>query len=89
MSPLKDELTLLLIYLNGWKQNSVEKAGGTILRTWRGYPFDILNKMEKNGLLTQYANSVALTDKGKEEAEKLKEKYEKHRTGKQGTKSSI
>ena len=37
----------------------------------------------------QFANSVVLADKGKQEAEKLKGKYEKHRTGKQGNKSSI
>jgi len=75
------ELTLLLIYLTGWKEDNPE-TGGKKVRTWRGYPFKILDKMEAAHLITQYANSVVLTAKGTEKAIELKKKYEKARRGK-------
>ncbi len=77
-----DELTLILIYLTSWEEQTGQ-IGGKQIRTWRGYSFNLLNKMERNGLLKQEANSVILTAKGKQEAEKLKLKYENAKPGNQ------
>lgn len=75
MHPKSKEISLLLIYLTGWKEESGKEPGGRIHRTWRGYPFDILNQLERERLLIQYANSVVLTPEGINMAKGLKFKY--------------
>jgi hypothetical protein len=59
-------LTLLLLYLTSWKENEVQRA-------WKGYDFDVLNKLEEDGLIAQSktAKSVYLTEKGIKEAKKF------------------
>lgn len=68
------ELTLLLLWLTSWEENiSKEK----IVRSWKGYDFDILNELLKDELVggSHKSKSVYLTEKGVEEAEKLEDKY--------------
>jgi hypothetical protein len=71
MSEAIEDLTLLLIYLTSWR----EKVGEGILvsRAWKGYDFDVLNKLNEKGYITgsHRAKSVYLTDEGVEKAEKL------------------
>jgi len=63
------KLTLLLLYLTSWKDNEVQ-------RSWKGYDFDILNKLEEDGLIAQSkkARSVYLTEEGIKAAKELEER---------------
>ncbi|MGG0174808.1 DUF6429 family protein [Gottfriedia acidiceleris] len=75
MQELIDELTLLLLYLTAFEENTV--LGETSLRSWKGYPFDTLNKLSNNNLIffSNRAKSVYLTEDGIELANKLLQKY--------------
>lgn len=75
MHPKSKDITLLLIYLTGWEEESGNEPGGKFVRTWRGYSFEILNQLERERLILQYANSVVLTPEGKAKARGLKYKY--------------
>lgn len=75
MHPKSKDITLLLIYLTGWEEESGKEPGGKFVRTWRGYDFEILNQLERERLILQYANSVVLTPEGKAKARGLKYKY--------------
>ncbi|MEH7455470.1 DUF6429 family protein [Gottfriedia acidiceleris] len=75
MEELTDELTLLLLYLTAFEENTV--LGETTLRSWKGYPFETLNKLSNNNLIffSNRAKSVYLTEDGLELANKLLQKY--------------
>jgi hypothetical protein len=62
------KLTLLLLYLTSWQEDETK-------RSWKGYDFDVLNKLEEDGLIAQSkaAKSVYLTEAGIEAAKKLEE----------------
>jgi hypothetical protein len=64
------KLTLLLIYLTSWEE---KEPGTSVHRAWKGYEFDILNKLEEEDLIVQSktAKSVYLTDAGLEAAKKI------------------
>ena len=64
------KLTLLLIYLTSWEEKEQEAS---VHRAWKGYEFDILDKLEQDGLIGQSrtAKSVYLTGAGLEAAKKL------------------
>ncbi|KIL42271.1 transposase [Gordoniibacillus kamchatkensis] len=68
------ELTLLLLYLTSWTE---DEASGKHLRSWKGYPFDVLNELGEEGLISgsTRAKSVYFTDEGKAKAEQLVKKY--------------
>ncbi len=78
------ELTLLLMYLTSWEkdgyvadENDMPKKA-KIKTCWKGYSFDILNKLTEEEYLyfSKYKNkSVSLTPKGEELACELMEKY--------------
>ena len=74
-----EDLTMMLLYLTKF----TEKDGGFEMedRTWKGYPFSILNKFEDEGLIEQgkhpsRSKSVWIRPEGIEYAQKLLEKYE-------------
>jgi hypothetical protein len=69
------DLNLLIMYLNGWEEESRNEPGGRIFRVWRGYPFDILNALERENLIRQYAKSMIITKEGQSKAEGLKHQY--------------
>lgn len=69
------ELNLLLIYLNGWVEDSRREPGAKVFRAWENYPFDILNELEKENLIRQYPKSVVVTKEGQSKALGLKHKY--------------
>jgi hypothetical protein len=60
---------LLLLYLTCWKEKEVQ-------RSWKGYDFDVLNKLEEGGLIAQSkaAKSVYLTEEGIKAAKELEER---------------
>jgi len=68
------ELTLLLLYLTSWKDNELSIE---MRRSWKGYPFDILNELtDKDFIRGSYrSKSVYITDTGVKAAERLVEKY--------------
>ena len=79
-----EELTLLLMYLTSWNEESLfydendNLDKGVIKNAWKGYSFDAINKSTENGYLypTKYKNKfVTLTKEGKKLAESLIEKY--------------
>ena len=68
------ELTLLLIYLTSWQ----EEAGSVkIQRSWKGYPFEILDELREEGYLTgrKTAKSIYLTKEGISKGKELMGKY--------------
>lgn len=67
------QLTLLLLYLTSWEEKE-EYPQEHLRRSWKGYPFEILDKLEEEGLITQgrRSKSVYLTEKGMKQAEDLK-----------------
>ena len=84
MNEIIEELTLLLMYLTSWDEESLfyddnDNLDKVVIRnTWKDYSFDAINKLTENGYLfpTKYKNkSVALTKEGKKLAESLMKKY--------------
>jgi len=70
-----EELTLLLLYLTSWEEEGSEDS--KILRSWKGYRFEVLNTMEEESLISQSkkTKSVYLTDEGHKKAKELFRKY--------------
>lgn len=79
-----EELTLLLLYLTSWDEDSYvadendmpKKA--KVKTCWKGYSFNAINKLmdEEYLYFSKYKNkSVSLTPKVEELAEQLKQKY--------------
>ncbi|MDQ0214520.1 hypothetical protein J2S13_000916 [Oikeobacillus pervagus] len=68
------ELSLLLLYLTSWQENDLPRE---MRRSWKGYPFDILNELTDEDLLrgSTRSKSVYLTEDGIKKAEKLMKKY--------------
>ncbi len=69
------ELTLLLLWLTSWEEKSALKE--KIIRSWKGYDFDVLNELLKDELISSSykAKSVCLTEEGIKEAKKFEDKY--------------
>jgi hypothetical protein len=68
------ELTLLLIYLTSWK----EDTGLTkVQRSWKDYPFEALDELNEEGYIdgNKRAKSVYLTEEGLGKAKELMKKY--------------
>lgn len=80
-----EELTLLLMYLTSWdekgyvyNENTNMSEEATIKNCWKGYDFDVLNKLTAKGYLYpgKYKNkSVTMTKDGEKLAEELIHKY--------------
>ncbi len=79
-----EELTLLLMYLTSWEEESLcydenNNLDKVILKnSWKGYSFDAMNNLVDKGYLfsTKYnSKSVTITKNGEELAKKLIEKY--------------
>ena len=70
---LISKLTLLLLYLTSWE----EQGPGTLVnRSWKGYDFDVLDKLENEGFISKSntAKSVYLTAEGTESAKQLEQR---------------
>ena len=68
------ELTLLLIYLTSWQE---EEFSMKIHRSWKGYPFEILDELQEKGYISGSirAKSVFLTEEGIAKAKEFMGKY--------------
>jgi hypothetical protein len=73
---LMQELALVLIYLSSWKEKDV--TGEIILHAWKGYDFDILDRLKEDDLVdfSYKAKSLYIPEKGRTMAEMLLEKFE-------------
>jgi len=71
------EITLLLLYLTGWEEDSRKNPGEKLFRSWKGYPFKVLNELAEGNFIIQNRNSksVVFSPAGKSKAEELKKKY--------------
>jgi len=71
-SRLLEDLTLLLLYVQSWR----EKVGESlyVARSWKGYDFDVLDRLAKKGYVSSShgAKSIILTDEGLKRGEDLK-----------------
>ncbi len=67
---------MLVLYLSGWEEESTKHPGEMIFRAWRGYLFEVLKELEKEGLIYQHheMNTIILTSKGIERAKKIRKK---------------
>ncbi|MCD6578378.1 transposase [bacterium] len=79
-----EELVLLLPYLTGWEEDigiSKEKMKELnmkqVLRSWKTFPFDILDLLQEKGYIsgTHKAKSVYIQPEGIEKAKELFKKY--------------
>ena len=68
------ELTLLLLYLTSWEE---EELPAGMRRSWKGYPFDLLDKLMASDMIrgSTRSKSVYITNDGVKEAKFLLEKY--------------
>lgn len=69
------DLNMILIYLNGWEEQSRKVPGGKVFRAWKNYPFDILNELERQNLIRQYPKSIIVTREGQTKAQGLMHQY--------------
>lgn len=80
LNQIKEDLTLLLLFLNGWEEGMTgfEK---TWLRSWKGHDFEVMNVLAVKSLIqdSSGSKSVTLTDEGEMRARLLL----KHYTGKE------
>lgn len=67
----RQELTLLLLYLNSWTEEF-----GT-LRAWKGHDFDLINALVEQDFITgnRGAKSIYFTPEGEAKALELMEKF--------------
>lgn len=79
-----EELTLLLMYLTSWEEESLYHDENNNLNkdelknAWKGYSFETINELTNKGYLfpSKYKNkSVTLTKDGEKLAKELIEKY--------------
>lgn len=71
------DLCLLLIYLTGWQEESKDNPGEMVFRSWKGYPFKILNELQQENMIVQNHNNqpVVLKNEGIRRAKTLKQSY--------------
>jgi len=71
-SDLIEDLTLLLLYAQSWR----EKIGESVYvsRSWKGYDFDVLDRLARKRYISgsHGAKSVILRDDGLKRGEELK-----------------
>ena len=75
---LATELTLLVLYLSGWEEDSQENPEyEKVFVAWKKHSFQYYNNLDKMGLLTHNPASrcILLTKAGQYKAEELKKKY--------------
>jgi len=76
---LATELTLLVLYLSGWEEDSQENKHEKDFRCWIKHSFQYRDNLDKMGLLAHHPHPAArtclLTKAGQYKAEELKKKY--------------
>ncbi len=69
------ELTLALLYLTSWEE---KEYGESHQRSWKGYPFEILDELNDEGLIygSKRAKSVYINKEGIKKALDILKAYE-------------
>jgi len=79
MDQIIKDLSLLLLYLTGWEEESRLKPGEKSFCSWKGYSFKALGQLGDEKLINEFKNSqtklITLTDAGQVKAEALKKIY--------------
>jgi len=73
------DLSLLLMSLTGWEEDSKKDPGEKIIKSWKGYSFEALNELEEENLIHQTRGTgkiVILTKDGEDKAKELQSKYD-------------
>ena len=71
-----EELTMILMYLTRFKNNS--KFSGDLDLSWKGYHFDVINELEEKDVIRQGSHRskrVVITEEGLAFAKELLKKY--------------
>ena len=73
-SEVLEELVLVLLYKFSWREKVAPDF--SVIRSWKGYSFDILDSLVKEGYVSSShrAKSMIITEKGLKRANELKEK---------------
>ena len=74
-----EELTIMLLYLSRFTEED-RFSDGNDLYAWKGYNFDVLNKLDDEDYIRQGSHpsrtkSVYITEEGIKRAKELMEKY--------------
>jgi hypothetical protein len=71
------DLSLLLMFLTGWEEDSRQNPGEKAFCSWKGYSFKTMDKLADEKLIIQFKDKklAILTESGKQLAEKLKAQY--------------
>lgn len=75
MDPRVKELHLMMLYVTGWKEQSRNRFGKDVFMTWKGYVYEVLNDLEREGLIRQTDSMVFFTPEGIRRAEIVRRKY--------------
>ncbi len=69
-----EAVVLLALYLQGWKEESTRNPEQFVFRAWKGYSFEILNRLQAEGMIFQKKGmkSVLLNPEAQKMAESLK-----------------
>jgi DNA-binding PadR family transcriptional regulator len=70
------ELTMLLISLTGWNEDSRKDDKKKVYRAYIGYRYEVLRELEDQGLIrfVTGGKSLTVTEQGKKKARELKKK---------------
>jgi len=71
-----EDLTLLLMYLTGWEEDSRKNPGEKLFCSWNGFSFKAINNLNDNKLITTFKGKkiTFLTPEGIKKAQELKKK---------------
>lgn len=72
------DLSLLLIYLTSWQEDSEDIPGEKIFKAWKGYLFETLNELERENFIRQkreLKSALILTPEGMEKAKNINEAF--------------
>ncbi|HLP45317.1 MAG TPA: DUF6429 family protein [Candidatus Kapabacteria bacterium] len=70
------ECILLNLYLNRGDAGTLPAPGGKFYQVWKWFPDYVINGLHKEGLISIYSESIALTNEGLMKAQELKYKYQ-------------
>lgn len=73
------DLTLALMYVSGWEEESKKEPDTKIFRAWKGFLFEVLDYLEEQKFIVQFrtreSKSLILTEDGIKKARELLQKY--------------
>jgi hypothetical protein len=75
MHPKAKEIFMLAMYLCSWDEDSQKVPGKKVRRCWKNCPLEILDALEKEGLIEQFRKSLFITSDGKSHGEALIKQY--------------